>query len=86
MRLRNRQVSWRELDGESVVLDLASSKYLTVNSAGTVLLRMLARGDCTRDELAQALVAEFDIELDQANSDVDKFVDDLRGRNLLGGD
>lgn len=83
MRLRNSQVSWCELDGEAVVLDLKDSKYLSVNSAGTLLLRRLAKGDCTRDELAEALVSEYDLESDRAFSDVDRFVDSLRGRNLL---
>ena len=35
MRLRDENLTWREIDGETVLLDLAGSKYLTVNAAGT---------------------------------------------------
>lgn len=83
MRLRSRQVSWCELDGEAVVLDLGNSKYLSVNSTGTLLLRQLSQGDRSRGELVQALVAEYGIESDQADSDVERFVADLRSRDLL---
>jgi hypothetical protein len=86
VRLRARRVSWCELDGEAVVLDLGNSKYLSVNSTGTLLLRRLSEGDCTRGDLMQALIAEYGITADQARTDVERFVADLRGRELLDGD
>lgn len=86
MRLRDSHISWRELDGEAVVLDLETSKYLSVNSAGTVLLRRLAEGDCSRAELADVLVSEFGIPQEQANADVERFVTNLTSRGLLDGE
>jgi hypothetical protein len=72
----------QELDGETVMLDLETSKYLSVNSAGTVLLRQLAQ-DCQRTDLVQALVDEFGISVGQAEADVDAFVRSLREKGLL---
>src|SRR4051795_2998601 len=42
MRLREHDLVWREIDGEIVLLDLASSKYLMINKTGTFLLQLLA--------------------------------------------
>jgi PqqD family protein of HPr-rel-A system len=82
MRLRQRQVSTRELDGETVILDLASSQYLTVNEPGTVLLDRLQQ-DRTEADLVAALVAEFDVDQARAEADVSAFVESLRRLGLL---
>ncbi len=82
MRLRNGQLSWREFDGEAVVLDLAGSRYLTVNAAGTVLLKRLAEG-CMRADLVTALVDSFAISDEAAAADVDAFVAKLEQKGLL---
>jgi hypothetical protein len=82
VKLRTGELSWREFDGETVLLDLAGSKYLTVNAAGTVLLKQLV-GGCTRDDLVTALVDAFGIPTDQAAADVDAFVLKLEAKELL---
>jgi hypothetical protein len=82
LRLRNGELSWREFDGETVLLDLAGSRYLTVNAAGTVLLKRLANG-CDRDELVTALVDAFKIAPEQAAADADAFVATLNAKGLL---
>ena len=83
MRLRADQLSWRELDGQAVVLDLAASKYLTVNETGTVLLRRLAEGDCDRVELVRALMQHYGICEEQACADVEAFIGNLERKGLL---
>ena len=75
-------MSWREFDGEAVVLDLAGSRYLTVNAAGTVLLKRLAEG-CMRADLVTALVDSFAISDEAAAADVDAFVAKLEQKGLL---
>lgn len=82
VRLRETGVSWREIDGELVVLDLASSKYLTTNESGTTLLKSLT-ADTTPDELADMLVEKFDIDPVTAERDVATFLADLHSRGLL---
>jgi hypothetical protein len=82
MRLRADQLSWREIDGETVLLDLATSKYLRVNQTGTLLLRELATG-CPRDRLVTALREAYGLSEEAAMSDVDAFVAMLSERGLL---
>ena len=57
MRLRTDGVTWREIDGETVILDLASSTYLKTNESGSVLMRMLT-DERTETELVDGLVDE----------------------------
>jgi hypothetical protein len=82
VRLRGDNLTWRELDGETVILDLQGSKYLTVNASGTTLLKLLA-ADRTREELVEALVSQYGITAEQAESDVDQFIAALSHKGLL---
>jgi hypothetical protein len=82
LRLRTRDLSWRDIDGEIVAVDVASSSYLSANPAGALLWSMLATG-ASRDELAGRLVETFGIERERADADVAAFLDSLSARNLL---
>jgi hypothetical protein len=82
MKLRTEGVSWREIDGETVILDLSSSTYLKTNAAGSTIMRLLAE-ERTSAELADGLVDEFGIPADQAKVDTETFIAMLRERNLL---
>jgi hypothetical protein len=82
MKLRSTDVTWREIDGQSIILDLRSSTYLTTNASGTVLLRSLSQ-DCAPDDLPAALIEQFGIPRERAEADVAAFVATLRDKNLL---
>jgi hypothetical protein len=82
IRLRPGAVSWREADGEVIVLDLTTSDYLGVNAAGRVLWTRIADGT-TEQALVEALQQEFGIGHEQAATDVAAFLADVRGRGLL---
>lgn len=82
MRLRQRDVVMREIDGETVLLDLAGSAYFAINEAGTVLLRLLG-SEQDRAALVSALVSEFGISTELASADADAFVSALDERGLL---
>ncbi|TDE07474.1 PqqD family protein [Jiangella asiatica] len=84
MKLRSDGVSWREIDGETVILDLSSSTYLKTNQAGSTLMRLLAE-DRSSDELAEGLVDAFGIPADRARADTEAFIRMLRERKLLEG-
>ena len=81
-KLRKNGVSWRELDDQIVVLDLESSKYVTVNGAGAIIWPRLVSG-ASVDELVSELLSVFDIDETTARADTESFLDDLRRRNLL---
>ena len=82
MRLRADGLTWQEVDGELVLLDLNSSKYLTTNAAGTLLAQTLADG-ATEDQLVGALVDAYGIDESVARADTASFLADLRAQDLL---
>nr|WP_300146698.1 PqqD family protein [Propionicimonas sp.] len=82
MKLRTSDVTWREIDGDLVVLDLRSSTYFTANGAAGVLMKQLAE-ERTDVQLQQSLVDEYGIAQSQAAEDVRAFLDDLERAGLL---
>jgi hypothetical protein len=82
MKLRMDDITWREIDGDLVILDLRSSTYLTANSSATVLMRQLVE-ERTPQQLVQALVDTFDIPERRASRDVRVFIEELGERGLL---
>ncbi len=82
MKLRADDITWREIDGDLVILDLRSSSYLTTNASGAVLMKELTQ-DRTDEELAVALMAAFGISESQAQDDVKGFIEALADGGLL---
>jgi Coenzyme PQQ synthesis protein D (PqqD) len=82
LRLRGEGLHWVETDGEVVALDDHTLEYLGANPAAAVLWKALA-GGTNRDELVSCLLAEFEVEEEQARRDVDGFVAELGARGLL---
>lgn len=85
LRLRDDDLSWREIDDEVIAVDVETSTYLGTNKAGTLLWRRLGEGSATKQDLAGLLVETYGIEAARARADVDAFVDDLSARGLLAG-
>jgi hypothetical protein len=82
MKLRVDDITWREIDGDLVILDLRSSTYLTANATATVLMRLLT-DERTVPQLVRALVDAFEVSEPRALQDVQTFVDELLERGLL---
>lgn len=82
IRVRDGAVAWREVDGEIILMDVASSRYLGVNRTGTVLWPALIEGT-TRDELVERLVARYGVDAGQAGTDVDAFLTTCGQQDLL---
>ena len=76
------KVTWREIDGEIIAVDLGREEYLSLNDSAAILWRELAKG-ATAEELTGHLVTAFEIEPEQATHDVEVFVTTLRQRALL---
>jgi hypothetical protein len=75
-------VVFREIEGEAVLLDLASGRYFGLNAVGTRIWAVLSGGGSVDDAVA-TIVAEFDAPETQITGDVRALVDELLGRGLL---
>lgn len=82
MKLRTEGLTWQEIDGELVILDLQRSTYLTTNAAGALLAKELTE-ERTLGDLSARLVAEFGIDEETASRDAAAFVDQLTSKQLL---
>ena len=81
LRVRS-NVTWREVGGEVIALDLVTSTYFSTNRTGSVLWHVLVEG-ATRQELIKALQAEFGIDEAVAETDVRTFLRLLEDHRLL---
>ena len=76
------QVMSRLVGDETVLLDLASGVYFGLDGVGKVIWESVSEGN----DLGQAvaiIVAEYDVDEKQAQTDVIEFASDLVTRGLL---
>jgi len=85
VKLRMDELTWRQVGGEVLILDAATSQYLSVNETGSTLWPLLVEG-CRRADLAQALVTRFGVDEDRAAADAEMFLSSLRELGLLDED
>ena len=82
LRLRGSDLEWRRVGEEIVVLDLASSTYVSLNPVGATVWPLLVDGT-SWDAMVGAVTGTFDVETATAERDLEAFVADLRERGLL---
>lgn len=82
LKLRQDNVVWRQVGDEVMILDTASSEYLSVNTTGSALWPLLLEGSSLGD-LSSALVDKFGVGEDTAAADASAFVASLEQMGLL---
>jgi Coenzyme PQQ synthesis protein D (PqqD) len=75
-------VVFRDLEGEAVILDLASGRYFGLNAVGTRIWTLLDAGTAV-DAIVGTLAGEYDADADQIARDVTRLLDDLLSRGLV---
>mgnify|MGYP003619090600 CR=1 FL=1 len=75
-------ISWRDIKGELIVLQLASGEYFSFNEIGRCAWFALPEQQSI-SEVIEAVVAEYDVSLAQAEADVVAFVQGLLANKLL---
>jgi hypothetical protein len=81
-QLRKDDLVWRGVAAETIILDLRTSLYLSLNAAAAYLWQSLEKG-ATEQQLTDALCAEFGIAAERANEDVRAFIGRCQERGLL---
>ena len=80
--LDENSVVWRDLNDEVIVLELATSTYLTLNGSGRLLWMRLVGGTDLLG-LVSVLQEEYEIPEAVAVADAQAFIDALTERSLL---
>jgi hypothetical protein len=81
-QLRKDDLVWRGVAGETIILDLRTSLYLSLNTAAAYLWQALEKGASER-QLVESLSTEFGIGGDRAGQDVKAFLARCQERDLL---
>jgi hypothetical protein len=76
------QVMSRLVGDETVLLDLASGVYFGLDGVGKVIWESVSEGNNLGQAVA-IIVAEYDVDEEQAQTDVIEFASDLVTRGLL---
>jgi hypothetical protein len=72
----------RELDDESVILDLKSEQYFGLDDVGTLIWHQLQEGS-TLGEIVDAITDQFEVDEKTATRDLHEFVADLEEQGLI---
>jgi hypothetical protein len=78
----NGQVIDETIDGETIIINLASGNYYNLNASGAAAWRALRRRS-TADELAAYLSSQFDAPPDDIRAGVDELIARLRDEGLV---
>jgi hypothetical protein len=82
VQARSRDLEWRKVDDEVVILDLRTQRYLSLNHSGARLWPLLVSGT-SRHQLVEELVSGYGIGATEAGDDVDVLLQQLAEADLL---
>ena len=81
IRIR-KDVVFRDLEGEMVLLNLNTGVYFGLDPVGTAVWRLID-GFRSAPEIVAAMTAEYDVEAETCRGDLARFLDDLRANDLI---
>ena len=79
---KNKNVAWKVLDGESVVLNLDSGVYFTLNMTGTAVWERID-GATSLEEIGRGLCEQFEVTSEQAQRDLLELTRTLMDEGLV---
>lgn len=79
---RQKEVAWRMIDGEAVIITPADSTMHSLNDVGTRIWELIT-GNRTLREVADVIQTEFDVEADRAQKDTIWFAECLAKKGLV---
>lgn len=81
-KVNEKLVTSKIIDGEAIIINLASGMYYSLDRTGA-LLWMLISGGYSLGESADVLSARYSVPVDRAGEDVNRLVNDLVNQNLV---
>ena len=75
-------ITWRDIKGELIALQLESGEYFSFNEIGRLSWLALAEGRSV-GQIVEAVLAEYEVSLAQAESDVVAFTQGLLENKLI---
>ena len=82
LQVNDSEVAAKMIDGEAIIINLASGMYYSLDKTGAVVWSHLAAG-YTVDEVVDIVARHFGADRQQVNTDVCQLTGDLREQRLL---
>ncbi len=79
---RSESAMARQVDDELVILDVPSGQFFALNDVGRLIWDCL-ESDCSQDQLVDAVVAGYEVDREEASSDVAELVAQLVDAGLV---
>ena len=73
----------RTVSGQALILDTTRDEIRQLNEVGTFIWSMILKSQFTKHDILNSLIAHFEIDSDQAISDLEEFLNELRNVKLL---
>ena len=80
-----KDVVFRDLEGELVLLNLNTGVYFGLDSVGSAIWRLID-GSRSTSEIVSAMTAEYEVDAATCRADLDRFLDALRVNDLVDVD
>ena len=77
-----RHVTFQELDGEAVLLNLQNEMYYGLDEVGTRMWMLLTTSDSVQAAM-EAMLEEFDVTPEKLEQDMTKMINDLQTNGLV---
>jgi hypothetical protein len=76
------QVMARDVGDETVILDLASGTYYGLDKVGARIWQLMSDGK-TLAQVRDAMLAEYEVSIDDLERDMDRLLADLTDKKLI---
>ena len=76
-------VRFQQFAEEGILVDLHSETIFSLNATGAFVLTLIAEGQATFASIRNAALAEFDVSLNQLDSDINALLDELISMKLI---
>ena len=80
--IMSEQVNWRDIKGETVVLNIESGVFYTLNEVGRTIWEMVVDGQ-TLEAITHQLSKKFEVSPDTTRADTEKFLQRLMDEGIL---
>ena len=70
------------LSGEAVLLNLRDKSYYRLNETAAAIWSGFEKGE-SREQILRALLDQYDIGAEQAETELNRVIDDMKARQLL---
>ena len=77
-----KRITWDEIDGETLIINVETGYYFSLDGVGSLIWTMLAEGVDECDMVA-GIVSEYDVEQSTAQADLQVLLDALAGEELV---